>query len=77
MNMKINKTAYPVSILIKASHYQPTSEMPFEWHFAGGLIVTRDSMLTGYLGLYINVNDNAYYLRPLSAHQQNGGPIVP
>ena len=30
-----------------AGHHQPASETPFEWRFAGGPIVTRDSMLAG------------------------------
>ena len=30
-----------------SGHYQSTSEMPFEWRFAGGPMVTRFVMLTG------------------------------
>ena len=30
-----------------SGHYQPTSETPLEWRFAGGSIVTHFYMLTG------------------------------
>ena len=29
----------------KASHYRPTSEMPFKWRFAGGSMMARNWML--------------------------------
>ena len=32
---------------IKVSHYWPAREMPFEWCFSGGPIVTLDCMLAG------------------------------
>ena len=28
---------------------RPASETPFQWRFAGGLIVARDNMLAGYM----------------------------
>ena len=32
-----------------SGHHRPTSETPFEWRFAGGPIVARFEMLTGYM----------------------------
>ena len=29
----------------KAGHYRPTTEMPYEWHFVGGPIAVRESVL--------------------------------
>ena len=30
---------------LKAGHYRPASEMPFEWHFAGGPMVAGKGFL--------------------------------
>ena len=41
---------------LKACHYGPTNETPFEWRFAGGPIVAQDSMqLPGMLFSVISV----------------------
>ena len=33
---------------VKSGNYWPASEMPSRWRFAGGEIVVRNGMLTGY-----------------------------
>ena len=39
---------------VKSGHCRPVSETPSKWRFAGGPIVARDWMLTGFtLGSYI------------------------
>ena len=32
---------------LKAAYHRPTSETPFQWRFAGGLMVDRHCVLTG------------------------------
>ena len=45
---------------IKAGHYRPTHETPFKLRFAGGPIVGRDYMLTGYRTLQQYGYSNIY-----------------
>ena len=41
---------YVPSKHVKLGHYRPASETPSKWRFAGGPILARDLMLTGYCG---------------------------
>ena len=39
----------------KSGHHRPTSETPFEWHFAGGQMVAAHCMLAGIVLFFQSV----------------------
>ena len=55
---KIYHLICDLSERIKYGHYRPSSDMPFKWHFTGGLMMARGYMLTGIFHLnccFINI----------------------
>ena len=52
----------PENAFFGAGHYQPTSETPLKWRFAGGPILARDFMIAGMFKFYVIVQWKSIYI---------------